>query len=103
MRLKSIIQGPSVKRQATSTLRCVQTLAGAQSHIRARRIRMLEENDALQRQFQQKCEKELEKFRASVSATITTSICSLPVVFSDVSVISMYVFWQTSPCHKEPV
>ncbi|KAH7840269.1 hypothetical protein Vadar_014887 [Vaccinium darrowii] len=66
VRLKSIIQGPSVKRQATSTLRCVQTLAGAQSHIRARRIRMLEENDALQRQFQQKCEKELEKFRASV-------------------------------------
>ncbi|EOY18556.1 IQ-domain 3 isoform 2 [Theobroma cacao] len=67
VRLKSLIQGQSVKRQATSTLRCMQTLARVQSQIRARRIRMLEENQALQRQLQQKCEKELEKLRASQS------------------------------------
>ncbi|XP_007009748.2 PREDICTED: protein IQ-DOMAIN 1 [Theobroma cacao] len=66
VRLKSLIQGQSVKRQATSTLRCMQTLARVQSQIRARRIRMLEENQALQRQLQQKCEKELEKLRASM-------------------------------------
>lgn len=65
VRLKSLIQGNSVKRQATTTLRCMQTLARVQSEIRARRIRMSEENMTLQRQLQQKHEKELEKFRAS--------------------------------------
>ena len=67
MRLKSLIQGQSVKRQATATLRCMQTLARVQSQIRARRIRMSEENQALQRQLQLKRDKELEKLRASVS------------------------------------
>ena len=70
VRLKSLIQGQSVKRQATTTLRCMQTLARVQSQIRARRLRMSEENQALQRQLQQKCEKELEKLRASVSAWV---------------------------------
>ncbi|KAF5947250.1 hypothetical protein HYC85_013207 [Camellia sinensis] len=66
VRLKSLIQGHSVKRQATTTLRCMQTLARVQSQVRARRIRMSEENQALQRQLQQKHEKELAKYRASV-------------------------------------
>ncbi|KAK6929219.1 IQ motif, EF-hand binding site [Dillenia turbinata] len=66
VRLKSLIQGQSVKRQATTTLRCMQTLARVQSQIRSRRIRMSEENQALQRQLQQKREKELEKLRASM-------------------------------------
>ncbi|GMN51129.1 hypothetical protein TIFTF001_020277 [Ficus carica] len=66
VRLKSLIQGQSVKRQATTTLRCMQTLARVQSQIRARRIRMSEENQALQQQLQQKHEKELEKLRASM-------------------------------------
>lgn len=64
VRLKSLIQGHSVKRQASTTLRCMQTLARVQSQIRARRIRMSEENQAFQRQLQQKCEKEIEKLRA---------------------------------------
>ncbi|KAL6977256.1 hypothetical protein U1Q18_026053 [Sarracenia purpurea var. burkii] len=67
VRLKSLIHGQSVKRQATTTLRCMQTLARVQSQIRARRIRMSEENQALQRQLQQKHEKELEKSRAPVT------------------------------------
>lgn len=67
VRLKSLIQGQSVKRQASTTLRCMQTLARVQSQIRARRIRMSEENQALQRQLQQKRDKELEKMRATVS------------------------------------
>ncbi|PON58535.1 IQ motif, EF-hand binding site [Parasponia andersonii] len=66
VRLKSLIQGQSVKRQATTTLRCMQALARVQSQIRARRIRMSEENQALQWQLQQKRENELEKLRASM-------------------------------------
>ena len=45
----------------------MQTLARLQSQIRERRIRMSEENQALQRQLQQKHEKQLEKLRAAVS------------------------------------
>lgn len=63
VRLKSLIEGQSVKRQATTTLRCMQTLARLQSQIRSRRIRMSEENQALQKQLQLKHEKELEKLR----------------------------------------
>ncbi|GAB4836493.1 hypothetical protein Ancab_001405 [Ancistrocladus abbreviatus] len=63
VRLKSLIEGQSVKRQAATTLRCMQTLARVQSQIRARRIRISEENQALQRQLQQKHEQELEKLR----------------------------------------
>uniref|UniRef100_A0A5B6YW49 DUF4005 domain-containing protein n=1 Tax=Davidia involucrata TaxID=16924 RepID=A0A5B6YW49_DAVIN len=66
VRLKSLIKGQSVKRQTRTTLRCMQTLARVQSQIRARRIRMSEENQALQRQLQQKREKEIEKLRASI-------------------------------------
>ncbi|RDX74452.1 Protein IQ-DOMAIN 1, partial [Mucuna pruriens] len=66
VRLKTLVQGQSVKRQATSTLRSMQTLARLQSQIRERRIRMSEENQALQRQLQQKHEKELEKLCAAV-------------------------------------
>ncbi|XP_077217353.1 protein IQ-DOMAIN 3-like isoform X2 [Tasmannia lanceolata] len=65
VRLKSLIHGHAVKRQATTTLRCMQKLARVQSQIRTRRTRMSEENQALQWQLQQKCEKELE-LRASM-------------------------------------
>ena len=51
VRLKSLVQGHSVKRQATSTLRCMQTLSRVQSKIRTRSIKMAEENQALQRQL----------------------------------------------------
>ncbi|GAB4854909.1 hypothetical protein Ancab_023496 [Ancistrocladus abbreviatus] len=61
LRLKLLIEGQSVKHQATTTLRSMQTLARVQSQICARRIRMSEENQALQRQLLQKHEKELEK------------------------------------------
>ena len=77
MRLKSMIQGQSVKRQAATTLKCMQTLARVQSQIRERRIRMSEENQALQRQLQQKRDKELEKLRTSVSVPF---LCFLPLL-----------------------
>ncbi|KAL5807245.1 hypothetical protein ACOSQ4_029978 [Xanthoceras sorbifolium] len=59
VRLKSLMEGAVVKRQASNTLRCMQTLSRVQSQIRSRRIRMSEENQALQRQLLQKHAKEL--------------------------------------------
>ncbi|KAE8735164.1 mitochondrial import inner membrane translocase subunit TIM14-like [Hibiscus syriacus] len=66
VRLKSLMRGQYVKHQASTTLKCMQTLARVQSEICARRIRISEENTALQHHLQQKCEKELEKLRASI-------------------------------------
>ncbi|MBA0579575.1 protein IQ-DOMAIN 2 [Gossypium raimondii] len=59
VRLKSMMEGPMVKRQAAGTLRCMQTLSRVQCKIRLRRIRMTEENQALQRQLLQKHAKEI--------------------------------------------
>ncbi|KAK8552796.1 hypothetical protein V6N13_121176 [Hibiscus sabdariffa] len=66
-RLKSYIQGQSMK-QATTALRCMQTLARVQSQIRARRLRMSEENRMLQQQLQKKREKEQEEKNASMAS-----------------------------------
>ncbi|XP_057423709.1 protein IQ-DOMAIN 2 isoform X2 [Lotus japonicus] len=63
VRLKSLMAGPVVKRQAISTLRSMQTLAHVQSQIRSRRLRMLEENQALQKQLLSKHTKELESLK----------------------------------------
>ncbi|XP_027366573.1 protein IQ-DOMAIN 1 isoform X1 [Abrus precatorius] len=59
-RLKTLVQGQSVQRQAATTLQCMQTLSRLQAQVRARRIKMSEQNQALQRQMQQKREKELQ-------------------------------------------
>ncbi|XP_076961025.1 protein IQ-DOMAIN 3-like [Bidens hawaiensis] len=64
VRLKVLVQSQSVKRQALTTLRCMQTLARVQSQVRVRRIRMSEENQALQRQLMQKREKELDNMKS---------------------------------------
>ncbi|XP_031485971.1 protein IQ-DOMAIN 3-like [Nymphaea colorata] len=66
VRLKALIEGNSVKRQATATLRCMQTLSRVQSQIRSRRLRMSEENQALQRQLLLKRQRELENLKASM-------------------------------------
>ncbi|RLM99909.1 hypothetical protein C2845_PM06G08400 [Panicum miliaceum] len=62
VRLKSLVEGDSVRRQSASTLRCMQTLSRVQSQIRSRRAKMSEENQALQRQLLLK--QELENFRS---------------------------------------
>ncbi|XP_057471866.1 protein IQ-DOMAIN 2 [Actinidia eriantha] len=59
VRLKSLVQGPPVKRQTANALRCMQTLARVQTQIHSRRIRISEENQALQRQLLQKCATEI--------------------------------------------
>ncbi|KAI3778286.1 hypothetical protein L2E82_07470 [Cichorium intybus] len=66
IRLKALVQSQSVKRQGINTLRCMQTLARVQSQVRARRIRMSEENQALQRQLMQKRERELDTMKFSL-------------------------------------
>ncbi|CAN4117023.1 unnamed protein product [Withania somnifera] len=63
VRLKSLVDGPTAKRQTANALKCMQTLSRVQSQISSRRIRMLEENRALQRQLMQKHAKELESLR----------------------------------------
>ncbi|XP_052173485.1 protein IQ-DOMAIN 2-like [Diospyros lotus] len=63
VRLKSLVQGPPIKRQTTNALKCMQTLARVQSQIQSRRIRMSEENQALQKQLLQKRAKELANLR----------------------------------------
>ncbi|XP_029126347.1 protein IQ-DOMAIN 1 isoform X2 [Cajanus cajan] len=64
-RLRSLVQGQSVQRQAASTLQSMQTLSRLQSQIRARKIKMSEENQTLQRQLQQKREKEYDKLQST--------------------------------------
>lgn len=82
VRLKTLVRAQSVVRQANTTLQCMQTLARVQSQIRSRRIRLSEENRALQRQLQHRREKEFDKCKpVAVSVmfynTILIDFCSL--------------------------
>ncbi|XAR50991.1 hypothetical protein NMG60_11005480 [Bertholletia excelsa] len=63
VRLKSLVQGLAVQRQTASALRCMQTASRVQSQVQSRRIRMSEENQALQKQLLQKRAKELACLR----------------------------------------
>lgn len=65
VRLKTVVGGKSVKRQAAASLKCMQTVARLQSEIRARRIRLLEETSIIQRLILHKHENEVEKSRPS--------------------------------------
>jgi len=67
VRLKLLMEGSVVKRQAANTLKCMQTLSRVQSQIRARRIRMSEENQARQKQLLQKHAKELAGLKVCLS------------------------------------
>ncbi|XP_076882032.1 protein IQ-DOMAIN 2-like [Bidens hawaiensis] len=60
VRLKTLVEGPAVKRQTTNTLKCMQNLSRVHSQINSRRIRMYEENQALQKQLLQKRANEIE-------------------------------------------
>ncbi|XP_078435479.1 protein IQ-DOMAIN 2-like [Wolffia australiana] len=76
VRLKTLLNSNAVKRQSATALRCMQTLSKVQSQIRTSRIRMTEENQALQKQLQLKREKELEALRASMGEEWDDSIQS---------------------------
>ncbi|KAK4769078.1 hypothetical protein SAY86_027228 [Trapa natans] len=66
VRLKDLMEGGSVKRQTAKALQYTQTLARVQSQIRARRIRMSEQNRALGKQLEYRREKELVKLKLGV-------------------------------------
>nr|XP_043635318.1 protein IQ-DOMAIN 2-like [Erigeron canadensis] len=51
VRLKAVVEGTNVKRQTANTLKCAKSLSHLQSQINSRRIRMSEENQALQKQL----------------------------------------------------
>ena len=80
LRLRTLMESNAIKRQTTTTLRCMQTLSRIQTQIRTRRIRKLEHNHTLQRQIQLKREKELEALISTVK--IVTLIPSL-LIFAD--------------------
>lgn len=76
VRLQSLVQGPIVKRQTANALRCMQNVARVQSQIQSRRIRMSEENQALQRQLLQKRAKELASLRVSILPSLYSSLAN---------------------------
>ena len=63
VRLKSLVQGKGVRRQATSTLQSMQTLARLQYQIRERRLRLSEDKQACARKLQQKHNKDFAKVK----------------------------------------
>ncbi|XP_024983933.1 protein IQ-DOMAIN 1-like [Cynara cardunculus var. scolymus] len=63
VRLKTLVEGPTANRQTANTLKCMQHLSRVQCQINSRRIRMSEENQALQRQILQKQAKEIESLQ----------------------------------------
>lgn len=65
VRLKFLMEGSVVQRQAAHTLKCMQTLTRVQSQIRSMRIRMSEENQARHKQLIQKHAKELGGLKVS--------------------------------------
>lgn len=66
VRLRSLIQGKGVKRQATSTLQSMQSLARLQYQVRERRLRLSEDKQAFTRQLQQKHNKDFDKVSKSL-------------------------------------
>ncbi|KAI7751335.1 hypothetical protein M8C21_023432 [Ambrosia artemisiifolia] len=52
VRLKTVVEGPSVKRQTVNTLKYTQNLSHLQYQINSRRIRTFEDNQARQKQLQ---------------------------------------------------
>ncbi|XP_038904537.1 protein IQ-DOMAIN 1-like [Benincasa hispida] len=63
LRLKSLMESFVVDRQAMNSIRCMQVFVRVHSQIRSRRLRKLEEHQALQKRLLQKHTKELEIFQ----------------------------------------
>ena len=48
VRLQALVRGRQVRKQAAVTLKCMQALVRVQAHVRARRVRMSLEGQAVQ-------------------------------------------------------
>lgn len=49
VRLQALVRGRQVRKQAAVTLRCMQALVRVQARVRARRVRMSVEGQAVQK------------------------------------------------------
>ncbi|KAJ7524542.1 hypothetical protein O6H91_17G010500 [Diphasiastrum complanatum] len=59
VRLQALVHGHAVRRQATTTFRYMQSLVKVQACVRARRVRMSEEGQAIQRQLWERRQQEI--------------------------------------------
>lgn len=53
MRLQALVRGRQVRKQAAVTLRCMQALVRVQARVRARRVRMSLEGQAVQKMLEE--------------------------------------------------
>ncbi|KAF3329912.1 protein IQ-DOMAIN 1-like isoform X3 [Carex littledalei] len=65
VRLKTLVESDLTKRQTATALKSMQSLTRVQSQVRARRIQMQEENQAMRKQLQLKHERDLERLKLS--------------------------------------
>jgi hypothetical protein len=73
--LQALVRGHSVRRQAILTLRCMQALVRVQARVRARRVRMSEEGQAIQRQLWQRRQQELLASKGDLNVCIYMFVC----------------------------
>lgn len=66
-RLKTLMQGSSVKRQTGNARKWMQTFVRVQFEVRARRARVSEENKKRQRELIEKHSKELDKLQVKLT------------------------------------
>lgn len=84
VRMKRVLDANTVKFQTTKSLQCMQTMARVQAQIHSQRVRMAEENQALQMHLQQKCENELEKFKVRMCFFIIIFVTICNIIFTQV-------------------
>ena len=78
MRLQALVRGRQVRKQAAVTLRCMQALVRVQARVRARRVRMSIEGQAVQKMLDEQRSKDDILKQAEVPLTktlVATSIC----------------------------